>query len=103
MQGYEVTLPEMLACREHRALLKQELIARYHCPVISFCMNIPGPIKTTPQIRSAFEHGLKILEEQLTLQKIPVLEAIPIHEVTGDEWIAAQISCQLHQDTYYTD
>ncbi|MGN0403908.1 MAG: citrate lyase holo-[acyl-carrier protein] synthase [Bariatricus sp.] len=89
MQGYEVTLPEMLACRERRALLQQELITKYHCPVISFCMNIPGPVKTTLQIRSAFEHGLQILEAQLKLQNIPVLEAIPIHEVTGDEWIAA--------------
>ena len=59
MQGYEVTLPEMLACREHRALLQQELIARYHCPVISFCMNIPGPCifrkncASVPEERSA--------------------------------------------------
>lgn len=41
MKGQEVVLTDMLACRERRVNIQNEYIQRYHCPVISFCMNIP--------------------------------------------------------------
>ena len=44
MKGQKVVLTDMLACRERRVNIQNEYIQRYHCPVISFCMNIPGPI-----------------------------------------------------------
>ena len=46
MEGHEVVLTDMLACRERRVNTQNAYIQKYHCPVISFCMNIPGPIKT---------------------------------------------------------
>lgn len=51
MKGQKVVLTDMLACRERRVNIQNEYIQRYHCPVISFCMNIPGPIKTNEQIK----------------------------------------------------
>ena len=54
MKGQEVVLTDILACRERRVNIQNEYIQRYHCPVISFCMNIPGPIKTNEQIKKAF-------------------------------------------------
>lgn len=51
MKGQEVVLTDMLACRERRVNIQNKYIQRYHCPVISFCMNIPGPIKTNEQIK----------------------------------------------------
>lgn len=59
MKGQEVVLTDMLACRERRVNIQNEYIQRYHCPVISFCMNIPGPIKTNEQIKKAFLSGRK--------------------------------------------
>ena len=58
MSGEEVTLIQMLDCRERRSHFQKELLKKYHCPVISFCMNIPGPIKTNKSICSEWkEHG----------------------------------------------
>ena len=49
----EVTLPEMLDVRERRAARQRELLGQYHAPLISFTMNIPGPVKDSPQIGRA--------------------------------------------------
>ncbi len=89
MDGIEVTLTDMMQCRESRADLQNRLLQHWHCPVISFCMNIPGPVKTNVQIRQAFEKGLSCLQDSLQAHQIPVLEQILLHEKTGDECIMA--------------
>ena len=61
MQGEQVVLTDMLQCRERRAQIQDTFIEQYHCPVISFCMNIPGPVKTNEQIRTAFDSGDELL------------------------------------------
>lgn len=85
MIGEEVILTDMLTCREHRAQIQNSLIEKYHCPVISFCMNIPGPIKTNEQIRNAFESGKDLLLATLSNHTAEIKEAYEIHEKTGDE------------------
>ena len=52
----------MLLARDRRASRQAALLARYGCPVISFTMNIPGPVKDSPLIRYAFRSGLRQLE-----------------------------------------
>ena len=89
MEGTEIDLIQMLDCRERRGFIQNELLGKYHCPVISFCMNIPGPIKTNPQIREAFLTGLAALTTALEEASITVLQSYDIAEPTGDEWIAA--------------
>ena len=89
MEGTEIDLIQMLDCRERRGFIQNELLGKYHCPVISFCMNIPGPIKTNPQIREAFLTGLAALTTALEEASITVLQSYDIAELTGDEWIAA--------------
>ena len=42
---HEVTVPEMLAARDHRVEQQRDFIARFHHPVICFMLNIPGPHK----------------------------------------------------------
>ena len=87
MEGTEIDLIQMLDCRERRGFIQNELLGKYHCPVISFCMNIPGPIKTNPQIREAFLTGLAALTTALEEASITVLQSYDIAELTGDEWI----------------
>lgn len=96
MNGTEITLPQMLDCRERRNMVQDTLIGKYGETVISYCMNIPGPIKTNPQIRSAFESGLAQLKDTLKRHEIEVLEEFNIREVTGDEWIAA-VDCDAEK------
>lgn len=89
MNGIEVQLIDMLLRREQRAITQNTLIHEYSCPVISFCMNIPGPIKTNEKIRAAFEEGKSELLTALALEHAEILQSEETHENTGDELILA--------------
>lgn len=58
----KITLEQMLLARDRRALRQAALLSRYGRPVISFTMNIAGPVKDSPLIRYAFRSGLRQLE-----------------------------------------
>ena len=53
----KVELPDMLACRENRALRQRQLIERYDRPVVSLSMNIAGDLKNTPAISMLQKEG----------------------------------------------
>ena len=84
MQGQEVTITDMMFCRDRRVQIQNEFIEKYQKPVISFCMNIPGPIKTTPLIRKGFEAGKDALLHALSAANMEVLESRVFHDITGD-------------------
>ncbi|MEI3381538.1 MAG: citrate lyase holo-[acyl-carrier protein] synthase [Dorea sp.] len=42
MNGINVTITDMMNCRDRRVSIQNELINKYDKPVLSFCMNIPG-------------------------------------------------------------
>lgn len=92
MQGEQVVLTDMLQCRERRAQIQDTFTEQYHCPVISFCMNIPGPVKTNEQIRTAFDSGKNTLLLKLEQAEADIKNSIEIHEKTGDELLLA-IDC----------
>ena len=69
----EITLQEMLDARERRAFRQQALLTETGRPLISFCMNIPGPIKDSPLIRRGYREGIRRLEATLRQSGIPVL------------------------------
>ena len=73
----------MLNRREKRVTQQNEFLNKYSRPLVSFTLNIPGPIKTNEQILKAFTLGKSELLQKLALFKI--LNSIEIHEVTGDE------------------
>lgn len=66
----EITLYQVLKSRENRARLQQKLIDAYKHPLVSFTMNIAGPVKNSPLIERAFKEGLSFLEEKLTKESI---------------------------------
>ena len=81
MKGQEVVLTDMLACRERRVNIQNEYIQRYHCPVISFCMNIPGPIKTNEQIKKAFLSGKETEFDEKTGNEIILTVDYPADKI----------------------
>ena len=81
----KVTLEDILAAREARAQTQKLLLAHYHQPLISFTLNIPGEIKTSPRLQELFHEGLQHIEKQLTLHHIAILKKIEHHAATGDE------------------
>ena len=85
----EVTLSEVLAAREARALRQRELLEAHSLPVISFCMNIAGPVKNGPAIRRGFQEGLLRLTEALRGARMRIMYSERIDAPTGCEALLA--------------
>ena len=85
MQGIEVGIDEILICREKRVAIQNEMIKKHNKPVISFTMNIPGPIKTNDVIKKAFDIGKNLILENLNKYNIEILEIQELNENTGNE------------------
>ena len=81
----EVNLEDMLRARDRRRDIQLSLLAQYEKPLICFTMNIPGPRKNSPLIRSAFFWGKRMLEETLREQGMAVISRREIREHTGNE------------------
>ena len=52
--GKEVTIQDMMNCRDRRSYYQIQFIQKYNCPVLSFTLNIPGPIKTDTRLLALF-------------------------------------------------
>ncbi len=66
----EVTLTQMLDAREKRVYTQKNIISKYKSPLISFTMNIAGPVKHTPAIERAFWEGMRLIGEGLKKSQI---------------------------------
>ena len=94
MTGNIVDLPSMLARREERSREQIAFLQAHHFPLISFSMNIPGPIKTNTYIRRAFDLGRNFLISQLERVNAEIMEALEIHQDTGDELLLSVANVQ---------
>lgn len=80
-----VTITDMMLCREKRVAIQHQFIEQFHSTVISFCINIPGPVKTNEDIHTAFEADCKAIFDALNADHITVLGQIMLQEKNGDE------------------
>ena len=80
-----VTLEQMLEARERRARRQRELIAQFGLPLVSFTMNIPGPVKNSTLIRRGFRLGERCLTEHLALSGGNIVHAEATDAATGCE------------------
>lgn len=85
----EVTLTDMLEAREARVRRQNTFQEQFQAPVISFSLNIPGPVKDSPLIRRAFHEGREQLEAGLQAAKLPVLSCEEHLAFTGCEALYA--------------
>ena len=85
----EITLSEMLDAREARALRQRELLEAYRRPLVSFTLNIPGPVKDSPLIRRGYEAGCARLDAALAEAGLPVLCREEKLAPTGPELLLA--------------
>ena len=52
--GAEAELPDMLNARERRVWVQEKLLTEYSGVLVSFTLNIPGPVKVLPYVPEAF-------------------------------------------------
>lgn len=104
----EASLTSMLDARERRAIRQQTLLFHYHLPLISFTMNIAGPIKNSPLIRQGFRLGRSLLLGQLERMRIPLIFQEEQNEITGCEGfyivdavpgVLKELTCSLEDHT----
>ena len=60
-----VTLEDILRARDTRADAQRRLLQAHRLPLVSFTMNIAGPVKSSPLIELAFDAGLEALCDAL--------------------------------------
>lgn len=83
MERY-VELEEMLRFRETKVRIQEELREKYKGMVtMALAMNIPGPVKTSPDFLLAFNEGTKTLEEAVTDSGIRIKEMAEVSENAG--------------------
>ncbi len=78
---------EMLEAREQRVWRQRELLAQYGRAMVSFTMNIAGPVKDSALIRRGFRMGARDLEQLLAVEKISCLHREESLARTGCEAI----------------
>lgn len=82
-----VTLEQMLAAREERGSRIAAALDR--APLVSFTMNIAGPIKNSPLIRRGFAQGLHALTKALAAHEISLSLLNRTDSATGCEALFA--------------
>ncbi|MGI5977576.1 MAG: citrate lyase holo-[acyl-carrier protein] synthase [Candidatus Limivicinus sp.] len=83
----EVNLQQMLEARENRASRQFSAVKQFGLPIVSFTMNIPGPVKDSPLIRRAFREGCRVLEYRLPENSLKHREIVSAR--TGNEALYA--------------
>lgn len=105
---HQVTLTEMLNARERRVQRQQKLLAQYQMPMVSFTMNIAGPVKNSRLIRDGFQLGKRELKRQLNFRNLPLVYCEEISVSTGNEafllidadpLIIKKITCSVEDDS----
>ncbi len=63
--GNTVSLEQMLEARDERVEIQERLLKKHGLPVISFTLNIAGPVKSFTLSRKAFDKGKEAIKKRL--------------------------------------
>ena len=65
MEIQTVQVSDMLRARDERTENQRRMLEKYHSPLISFTLNIAGPVKRDEWIERAFDEGVRRIEAQI--------------------------------------
>lgn len=83
--GNCVSLEEILNARENRVKIQQKMLQKAPTCLLSFTLNIPGPVKVFPYTKWAYEVGSSIISKGVSLLNGDVLEQFEAKNETGWE------------------
>lgn len=83
--GRTVSLEQMLKAREERMKTQERLLKSFGLPVISFTLNIAGPVKLFTLSLKTFEKGKKIIKKQLEKDRNALIAYEEVISDTGCE------------------
>lgn len=106
MKLQEVRLGDMLDAREARAVRQKELLSEFQTTLVSFSMNIAGPVKNSDLILRGYLKGLDLLSVQLENEGFQILHLEERRAFTGNEALLAvdaparevkRLTCQIEE------
>lgn len=85
LNGPRAELPDVLAAREHRGRVQENLLRDFPMTLISFTLNIAGPVKVFPLARWAFDEGVSRIKNLCAACGFPICHEEQIRAHTGLE------------------
>lgn len=92
VSGVEVTLAQVLNNKELRLKRQQEWLNRHSSPLVSFSINMPGPVKQNAAAIHIFNKGVQEIVRMCIENNWTIIDETLINQITGPEAIFA-ISC----------
>lgn len=94
MENYKVNIADVLDNKEQRVIRQQKLIKKYGLPLISFTINMPGPIKNNQTVQEIFNCGITQICQTVKKQAWNFKEEILLTDkITGPEALWAVENC----------
>lgn len=88
-KGEEQNLQDILNSRDQRVQIQQNFLQRYRSPLISYKLNIPGPIKYNSLIKEIFDDGLLAAKNELTKASVEIINEKVLYKNSGPEYFAS--------------
>jgi len=86
--GEKQSLEDILEARDIRVDYQQYLLNKYKSTIVSYKLNIPGPIKYNSLIKDIFDEGLKVLKQKLEESSISKIHEKILYRNSGPEYFA---------------
>ncbi|MFQ7413311.1 MAG: citrate lyase holo-[acyl-carrier protein] synthase [Blautia hansenii] len=93
--GNCVSLEEILNARENRVKIQQKMLQKAPTCLLSFTLNIPGPVKVFPYTKWTYEVGISIILKGISLLNGVIIEQKEVKKDTGWE---AFFALNLHPE-----
>jgi holo-ACP synthase len=84
--GEKQSLQDILEARDKRVEYQGYLLNKYRGAVISYKLNIPGPVKYSPLIKKIFDEGLDSLHKKLDANSIQLIFEKAVYKNSGPEY-----------------
>lgn len=95
--GKDVSMAKILDARENRVQIQQEMLQKSPSCLLSFTLNIPGPVKVFPYTKWTYEVGISIILKGISLLNGVIIEQKEVKKDTGWE---AFFALNLHPGRY---
>jgi holo-ACP synthase len=87
-KGNEQSLEDILRAREKRVQYQQYLLKKYRNAILSYKLNIPGPIKYNSLIKQIFDEGIYAFKKNFKEFSLVILQERIEYENSGPEYFA---------------
>ncbi len=87
-KGQEQSVQDILEARDLRASYQEYLLSKYKSTVVSYKLNIPGPIKYNSLIKQIFDEGIAVFKQKLEEASLDIVYEKIWHKNSGPEYFA---------------